>query len=382
MCGRWNRLCGIFEGPWGLAGVAIGVVADLSGAGGGYSRLHGRVGLLTGVDAFKEISHVRVGAVVHAVFFENGILIILRVFAVDAEAAAVDLQGGFVAAEFKAAVVDGRTHHSLVDDVEAGIAKGGLDGVGAVPLFEDVFVGEHLRLARCVGLHGPVHDVDPVSEEVGHGTAAEVPIPAPAIKLINVERLGGRGTEPRFPIECLRVDRLGLPIARVILPPVGADLGDASEAAALDEIDCILKVRPAALLHAALQNLLAGAHGFREGGTLFDGVRDGLFEIDIFAGGNGVDGHGDVPVVGRRDEDGIDLFTEHLVIINVGGGKPVGARLDGIAARAVDVADGDDLNRANFVSSIEQGVHAAACSDDSYAKRVVGAEDAGGGEGG
>ena len=34
-------------------------------------------------------------------------------------------------------------HHAFVDDVEAGIAEGGLDGVGAIPLLEDIFVAEH-----------------------------------------------------------------------------------------------------------------------------------------------------------------------------------------------------------------------------------------------
>ena len=72
-----------------------------------------------------------------------------------------------------------------------------------------------------------------------------------------------------------------------------------AEAAALDEIDRVAEVGPAALLHAALQNLLAGADGFREHGAFFKRVRDGLFEIDVFAGGDGVDGHADVPVVGR-----------------------------------------------------------------------------------
>ena len=148
------------------------------------------------------------------VVFENGILIVLHVFAIDGESAAVELQGGFVAAEFKAAVVDGGTHHSLIADVEAGITEGCLDGVGAIPLLEDIFVGEHLRGLGGVLLHGPVHDVDPVSEEVGHGTAAEVPVPAPVIKLIDVEGLIGRGAEPRFPIE-LPADRQAWASSRV-----------------------------------------------------------------------------------------------------------------------------------------------------------------------
>ena len=59
-----DSYAGVFQGPWGLAGVEKGVVADLSGAGCGYSCLDGCVGLLAGADALEEIPHVRDGAVV------------------------------------------------------------------------------------------------------------------------------------------------------------------------------------------------------------------------------------------------------------------------------------------------------------------------------
>ena len=93
----------------------------------------------------------------------------------------------------------------------------------------------------------------------------------------------------------------------VVLPPVGADLGDAAEAAALDEIDGVAEVGPTALLHAALEDVFAGADGFGEDGAFFERVGDGLFEVDVFAGGDGVGGHADVPVVGRGDEDGVEV---------------------------------------------------------------------------
>ena len=122
------------------------------------------------------------------------------------------------------------------------------------------------------------------------------------------------------------------------------------------------------------------ANGVREGGAFFESVGDGLLEVDIFAGG--VNRHADVPVVGRCDDDGVDISGEHLVIIDVGGGEAARAHLHCVATRAVDVADGDELDGAEFFSGIEQGVHTATGTDDSDAKRVVGAEDAGRGEGG
>ena len=240
-----------------------------------------------------------------------------------------------------------------------------------------------MRDARLVGLHGPMHDIDPVREEIGHRAAAEIPEPAPAEEFFFAEGLIGRAAEPLLPIErCGSTTGFG-PCALVVLPPVGADLRDAAEAAALNEIDGVAEVAPTALLHAALEDLFAGADGAGEDGAFFERVGDRLFEVDVFAGGEGVGGHADVPVVGRRDEDGVELVVEDFAIVDVrGGGVAGGATFDGFAARRVDVADGDDLVAAGAVGGVEQVAHASAGADDADAKSVVGAEDAGGGESG
>ena len=49
---------------------------------------------------------------------------------------------------------------------------------------------------------------------------------------------------------------------------------------------------------------------------------------------------------------------------------------------AIDVADRHHLIVAELVGGIEEIVHAASSVDHAGAERVVGAEDAGGGEGG
>ena len=49
-------------------------------------------------------------------------------------------------------------------------------------------------------------------------------------------------------------------------------------------------------------------------------------------------------MVGRGDEDGVELLVENLAIIDVGGGGgAVGAELYGVTTRSVDVAHGYDL---------------------------------------
>ena len=77
----------------------------------------------------------------------------------------------------------------------------------------------------------------------------------------------------------------------------GADLRNAADAAALNQIHRIAKVAPASLLHAALQDSLAGADSVDQRGAFFDRVRDRFFEIDVFTRGQGGDGYRNMPVV-------------------------------------------------------------------------------------
>src|SRR5712675_1639660 len=333
-------------GPGDLAVVVVGEVGYVAGAGCGDSGFDWGVRLFAGLDAVEEILHVGDGAVLKAVGAEDGVTLGWCAFAMDGEAAAINFQGRFGAAEFEAAVVDGGGHGAFVDDIEAGIAKRGLKGVRAIPLREDVFIGEDLRVGGLIGFHGPMHDVDPVGEQIGHGATARVPEPAPEIESFCVERLLGSAALPLLPIEGLQVDGLERLrcVCEIVLPPVGADLRDAAEAAALNEIHGVAKVAPTALLHAALQDLFAGADRMGEGRAFLQGVRDGLFEIDVFAGCDGVDGHADVPVVGRGDEDSVELLVEDLAIIDVRGGRgAVRAKFYGVAAGRIDIAYGYDL---------------------------------------
>ena len=48
---------------------------------------------------------------------------------------------------------------------------------------------------------------------------------------------------------------------------------------------------------------------------LLDGVAHRLFEIDVLAGLDGVDGHACVPVIGSGDQNGIDLGIAENVLV-------------------------------------------------------------------
>src|ERR1700744_601874 len=95
--------------------------------------------------------------------------------------------------------------------------------------------------------------------------------------LLFIKWLIGRAAEPALPIQQLCVDAGGGRTAPIILKPIRPDLCDAAQAAALDEGSSALKMRPTALLHAALQDLLRSAHGLNQQLAFFQSMRDGLF---------------------------------------------------------------------------------------------------------
>src|SRR6202011_5196952 len=152
------------------------------------------------------------------------------------------------------------------------------------------------------------------------------------------------------------------------------------EATALNQIDRIAKMTPATLLRAALQNIFARANGTQQGRAFFQRVRDGLFKVNVLAGGKRIDGLAHVPMIGRRNDHRVDLLLKNFAIIHVGGRRAVGAFLDGIAARSVDVAHRDNLISARLVRGVKQAAHASARADHSDAQSVVSAENSRGGK--
>src|SRR5262249_21925477 len=149
--------------------------------------------------------------------------------------------------------------------------------------------------------------------------------PAPNVKLFFAEGLIRSVSEPPLPIQRLDINRFAVPPSQIVLPPVGPDLRHPSQAASLNQFHGVTKVAPAPLLHAALQNPFAGTDRVRQRGTLFDGVSDWLFQVDIFARSNGIDGHAYVPMVGRRDDNGIEWLIKHFAVIRMRGGGAVRA---------------------------------------------------------
>ena len=73
-----------------------------------------------------------------------------------------------------------------------------------------------------------------------------------------------------------------------------------------------------------------------------DAVGDGFFDERVDSGGERVEGHGGVEVVGGGEDDGVEgLFGEEVAIVGVGfGGVGLGG---GVGTVGVEVADGGEL---------------------------------------
>src|SRR3954451_11466658 len=237
-------------GPCRLPTVLKCIISDLACSRGRNSRLYWSVRLLSALHAFEEILHVRNGAVTIAVFAQHGILIPLHSLAMHGEAAAIDLQCRVAPAEFKSSIIDGRIHHAFVHHIEARIAERRLNRIWTVPLLERVFVRQHERMFGLIRLHGPVHNVNPVREQIGHCATAKVPEPAPVMEFLFVKSLVGSGPEPLLPVQRLYFKRFLRPIPSVVLPPVSPHLHNAAQASSLNQINCVTEMCPAALLHA------------------------------------------------------------------------------------------------------------------------------------
>ena len=139
-----------------------------------------------------------------------------------------------------------------------------------------------------------------------------------------------------------------------------------------DALGLLLNGR-AAYLAAHLHDLTGGL-GRANHFEAFGGAEgEGLLAVHVFAGGNGVQHHGLVPMIGSGDEHGFDGF--------VGEDRAVVARFASLATHAVDgalhaalvgVAYCRDLGSARGRQVAHELVRARAATDDADLNPVVG----------
>src|ERR1022692_1855930 len=214
-----------------------------------------------------------------------------------------------------------------------------------------------------------------MDEEIGHGAAAEIPVPAPVCKLVGIERAARGRAQKTLPVEFLHFDLrpAGL-VGNMVLKPVRPDQGHLPEGSRADQFLGVYVVLPTALLGAGLHHSFRLANRRQQGRFLRQRVGHRLFAIDVFARSDRIDGDGYVPVVRRADNDGIDILAvQNLPVIHVlthFAGKP-GLSLG--AVWCIDVAHCDDLGALDMLGIADEILPTAAGADGCDADAAVGA---------
>ena len=162
----------------------------------------------------------------------------------------------------------------------------------------------------------------------------------------------------------------------------------------MQELDASGEAGLGAILGADLHDAVV----FRGGGDHLaafpDGVAHRLFNVDVFAGLTGPDGEEGVPVVGRDDEDGVDVGAgEERARIGRGerGGAGAGEERGDLGhLGGIDVTEGDDAGIGALEDLLDVGGAFGPAADEAEADRAVGTDgrgpdgrtQAGGGEAG
>src|SRR5262249_48693027 len=156
------------------------------------------------------------------------------------------------------------------------------------------------------------------------------------------------------------------------------DAVDFAESAALDHLDDT-PVGGAVVVDmvAHLGDAIVLARGGDHGAAFADRVGERLLDEDVLAGAAGGDGGQGVPVVGRGDHDGVDIFDiEQLAeIVEFGGRLPLRFGYDiggAIDVGAVNVADGGGSNVRLFEKLVEARRALPADPEEAHAGAVAG----------
>ena len=234
----------------------------------------------------------------------------------------------------------------------------------------------------CAGT--PMNDVERMLAQVGHLPAGVIPEPAEMVDgAVGIIGALGRGTEPEVVVEFAR--RRG--IWRIpetwedVAKELDLDGDELADLTAANEFARAGVVGGRALLGADLDDAVVAASGVEHPAALFDEEREGLFDVNVFARAAGHHGHKGVPVVRRRDNEGVDVFVfEKLPEVVVTGGGASDGFDGGVEAGLKDIGHGDDLGAGKAVEIARVQTPDEAKADDADADAVVGAENSLGGE--
>ncbi len=241
-----------------------------------------------------------------------------------------------------------------------------MHGVGRFPQSVRLkVVADGRRRFRFVEIGQPIGHVHPMHHEVREDAAAEIPEPAPIAKAIFVERLILSVAEEVFPNERLGIDvQFAELMPQLVAIPSEMDFMDVAQRAVFDDLPGLLQVRHAPLLHADLHDALVIVLRIDHGLSFGEVVRERLLNVNVFPGRAGIDGHRHVPMVGRADQYGVDIFAiENLAVLLRRDRLRIGQLLGQIDVHVPNIAYGSDAHARHFYERFHQPAAAAAGAD-------------------
>jgi len=136
-------------------------------------------------------------------------------------------------------------------------------------------------------------------------------------------------------------------------------------------------VRHAALLSADLDDASGFAGGLENGLFFGAGVGERLFHVHVFARTAGGYGEWDVLMIGRSDDDGVDIFAgEEFAVVRGGKGVGPGDLASFFEVFPPDIANGGETGVGEALNVADEGLGAASDADAADVQGFICAEDA------
>lgn len=199
-----------------------------------------------------------------------------------------------------------------------------------------------------LGVHEVVDGSGQMNEQVGRDAAGIVLVAAPAEEAFQAEGTLRGGSQKRLPIDglgrCVGRNRVNPGARCCIAVERRADQGDLAQTAGPDPLLRLGFQLRADALASDLHDATGARCGADDGGPFARPEGEWFLAVDVLAGFDGFDHHTRMPVVGRRHDNGVDVFRGQQILVGGVRLEPSAHALEGpLDAALVRVGHGHDL---------------------------------------